>query len=731
MPTRGAGDGLKLVRDTSWDHLGIPTDRTDRIDPSLRLIASLIEARDFVQLFRRTGLWAGEGATPAQSWLPLFIEIEPTGRRATLSTLTNATIRRTGFLVKIPSAYREEMQQNRHLEVVTARFDWKKMQATRQDPLGPASIFREAVANLIRTTGVKRVTVPNPMQPCLESALADIDMPPNRTLNGRKLDGKGIVVGIIDDGCALAHRNFLVPGKNRSRIRYLWDQARTSADGGWQMVSREYGGFELPNNAINAAIASCVTPHGLIDENEVYDSLHYEIGPATHGTHVMDIAAGNGQSLIGTEGVACAADIIFVQLPTDLVEQGGPVLEDRMLDGVKYIFDRAKGPAVVNISYGGYSGPHDGSSPLASGIDALLSGRPDRAVVVSAGNGFEADCHAQGVLPIATPRSRARAAPLHWTLNAGNPTTSQLEVWYDTKARLSLSITPPGATKALKPPVMYGESFTIQRISDGALVGRIDHAGTDSGLKPNVVRIQLNSTQGEYACATGNADAAPAKTAPAPSGIWKIDLENVGDVRTTFHAWIARDDFRRVDGRLRPQQSRFDSVEAEPRHSVADLATGKLSICVGAHNTATGEMCRYSAAGPTRDGRHKPDVCAPAEETAAGGGILCATSRSGSPSRMNGTSAAAPQVAGLVALMMQYNAATGGAPLTADKIRKTIRRGSQIAEGLPPPPLRRDLYNDHQDIDPDRPAGKKQSDHFGDVTGVGKANVTESTKLLP
>ena len=90
-----------------------------------------------------------------------------------------------------------------------------------------------------------------------------------------------------------------------------------------------------------------------------------------------------------------------------------------------------------------------------------------------------------------------------------------------------------------------------------------------------------------------------------------------------------------------------------------------------AYNSATQEVCRYSACGPTRPTgghghRQKPEVCAPAEEDAAGRGILSASSRRAQPTRMNGTSASAPQVAGLVALMFQYRRYKSGAALTAD-----------------------------------------------------------------
>ena len=715
---------LKLVDDTSWNELGIDT---QRIDPGIRLVASLIDAGDATQLFRRTGMRLGADGAIKNPSLPLFLEIGPDHRAATLEELGKAKIESQGFSLSFALAYRKEVERNPRLRVMAARLAWSQRPIARPTERGRG--LRDAIASLLRQRGVTRLTLPSALQPTLEDSLGDMEMPPDRTPHGQKLTGKGVIVGVIDDGCALAHPNFLQPGTLQSRILFLWDQAGPKPPQNSQYWSDpgNFPGRELTRAKIDTALTAFAA-NGRVDEERLYEALGHDIELSAHGAHVLDIAAGNGASLMGFEGVANEADIIFVQLPRDLVEQGGAVLEDSILDGVHYVFERAAGKqAVVNISFGGYCGPHDGSSRLASGIDAQLQATPGRAVVVSAGNGFEADCHAKGTLLAGEFQERV------WLLRPEDPTSNQVEIWYEGAAQLELLLKPPGRA-ALHPAVGLNQWKVIKRTSDDQVIGWIAHehvAGAGAGS--NVIRINLGCTSGEDGsppkfAGPGNSQQgvsapppSPPLTAPVASGAWTLRLRNSGKRTANFHAWIERDDMRRRRGR-RGQQSRFRETDADAMSSVADLGTGGLVICVGAHNTATSEMCRYSACGPTRDGRPKPDLTAPAEEIATGG-VLCASARRGRPARMGGTSAAAPHVAGLVALIMQV---TDGARLTADQILRRLTDGAGNAQGKAPPPVRGLHHNTHQEVDAHR-NGRRQSDHFPAVIGGGKTNVPEST----
>jgi subtilisin family serine protease len=735
--------GYDLKWDHSWDDEGIGP--LSALDPNFCLVVSLFEALDFEQLFRRTGIRVDHDGKMRNQTLPLFLELKE--RNAAEANMLPGLLKkllRQGVNLRIAPAYFDEVANNLKLRHITGQLLLDDAEISSTSIVEVAKLMRDKLSTLIKTKEFARVSLPTPLQPCADDSLRDIDLPANRRFKASKLDGTEVIVGVIDDGCALAHPDFLIPGTHKSRIQYLWDATRADPTGGWTMHkdangNPDFDGLELTNTAIDHAINGHISG-GVIDQDKVYDYLQYPIEDLqSHGSHVTGIAAGNGRSIMGCEGVAPAADIIFVQLPTGLVEQGGPLLENSMLDGVKYIFSRAEllgkkrklpfaAPVVINISYGGYSGPHDGTSPLASGIDERLVGQFDRAVVISAGNGFEADCHAM----IQDLKPSFVSKPLRWILRPEDPTSNVLEVWYDGQAKLECSVTLPGAAGPL-PPVGLGMQAAITRNSDGRIVGWISHVGTNNGFNLNYIRIFLLPTVG-VSSTIWIPGPIPIPipiplTAPAPSGIWQVGFRNAGAANATFHAWIERDDSGKPS-RAQRQQSHFDPADADPRYTLAGAATGTYAICVGAYNTGTQEVCRYSACGPTRDPRYdrKPDVCAPAEEDVAGHGVLCTSARRAQPTRMNGTSAAAPQVAGLVALMLQYNRDSGNPPLAADDIRAKIIAGAKAAQTLPPPPPRDLLANRHQDADDTRSV--KQEDVWADLIGAGKVSVVETLKLL-
>jgi subtilisin family serine protease len=723
------------------------------LDPQLRVALSLIELGDPRQIFERTGIHlpslpSPPGQEPPPVFLPLHIEITEKLTADILKTLDELHL-------EVPKAYLDEADRNENLRNVTAR-----MKLTVRGPTVNVGALRENLRKVIADPLISRVNLATSMTPCdAEShgeTLGDFGLPVDRKVtiagNDYTVDGKGVVIGIIDDGCCYAHWNFLRDGP-ASRILYIWDQGRRLPAKGWTTPPDFPYGCELINVGmagtppIDAALVKHTNANNVIDEDAVYEEIDFrpystvEFRPfiaSTHGTHVMDIAAGNGRALFGREGVAPAADLIFVQLPPDLVAEGGPALSRCIQDGAQYIFARAKQleaalgqpvPAVVNISFGNYIGPHDGSSDIEMAFDTLLA-VPDRAIVISAGNGFAAQCHAQGRV------RHHKSASLHWLVPPFDESMNLVEIWYTGPSDVALYLTPPGATRQGPVPA-GGPRYNIFDEHNNK-VGYIDHVAALPANGDNQIQITLNATW------DGTTPLAPPVStsttgAPAPSGTWVIELEKTKASKIArFHAWIERDEPRRGDP-VRRRQSRFADDEARPGFTLAGIATGTNTIAVGAYDTATGEMAEYSACGPTRPStkrptsRRKPEICAPAAADARGRGVLSASTRFSLSTRLGGTSASAPHIAGLAALLLQLNrdvkqAQHIVAPLPIAELRRLLKEGALAGATLPGV---RPLHpNRHQAVDDHQPYKQSIVSIWKYLIGHGRAHAEQTLKRI-
>jgi len=121
------------------------------------------------------------------------------------------------------------------------------------------------------------------------------------------LEGKNILVGIIDSGIDYTHPDFRNPDGS-SRILYLWDQNQKldvlpqSAHGHDPPRPFNYG-REYKKQEIETAFKSA-DPFVLVPQRDILG----------HGTHVAGIIAGNGHASSGRYvGMAPASNILFVK----------------------------------------------------------------------------------------------------------------------------------------------------------------------------------------------------------------------------------------------------------------------------------------------------------------------------------------------------------------------------------------------------------------------------------
>ena len=232
--------------------------------------------------------------------------------------------------------------------------------------------------------------------PQLDNSVAEIQAAPaDLPDTGERLDGSGSIVGVVDFGCDFTHPNFRTADGD-TRILYLWDQndgpAPGVAIGPAPLPSVFSYGREFDAAQIDAALAyggKAFRPDYVDPEDVAFWALGYDphdnyyaeemIGGA-HGTHVLDIAAGNGRATLLNHpmgvGVAPGADIIFVQARKPASIGGRRLMSlAQVLRAVQFIFIRAAElgkPAVVNISLNSMSGPHDGTAIVDRMLDALL-----------------------------------------------------------------------------------------------------------------------------------------------------------------------------------------------------------------------------------------------------------------------------------------------------------------------------------------------------------------------
>ena len=174
--------------------------------------------------------------------------------------------------------------------------------------------------------------------------------------------GKGVIVGIVDQGLDHQHEDFKdVNGKTRV-LRY-WDH--TMPVGPTTPALYGYGQV-WDSTAINAGLCTST-------ENST-----------AHGTSVAGIAVGDGSANGSNKGIAPEADIIIVE--SNFNPNNWTLA---IADAVDYIFrvaDSLGKPAVVNLSVGTYMGSHDGNDPASEIIETLLDEKPGRIVVCAAGN---------------------------------------------------------------------------------------------------------------------------------------------------------------------------------------------------------------------------------------------------------------------------------------------------------------------------------------------------------
>jgi len=445
--------------------------------------------------------------------------------------------------------------------------------------------------------------------------------------------GRGCIVAALDFGLDFAHPNFLNPD-GTTRVVSFWHQGATYDP--TKPNEYRYGRVFSPDD-INQALQ---TPNP-------YEALGYhpaisDTGNGSHGTHTLDIAAGNGRAMGSRSGIAPKADLMFVHLSTPRLGVVGDLGDSvRMLEALDFVHRTAGDrPYVVNISVGREAGSHDATSPFEQAMHELLRMEPgtNRAICQSAGNYGSADLAVNGWLRDGEERD------LDWIVH---PTdiSPEIDAWYSGNDRFVVVLLLPDGGDTVT--VQLGEVADIRH--NGNLVGRIYHRRNDPNNRDNHIEVFLYRG--------------------APAGVWTLRL--IGDYVITgrFHAWIER----AIPG----AQSHFDNKITSRRYTLGTIATSPLVVTVGAYDAnADGQpLAHFSSCGPTRDERQdKPELLAPGVSVVAARSIpRDALRQEGLLMARSGTSMATPHVTGLIATMFE----AAGRRVSIGEIRDCLKQSSE------------------------------------------------------
>ncbi|CAD5366985.1 hypothetical protein RA210_U10599 [Rubrivivax sp. A210] len=495
---------------------------------------------------------------------------------------------------------------------------------------------------------------------------------------------RGGVIAVFDYGCPFLRAEFTNTGAGQqgsTRLAALWQQdssLRLAAP--WSRPTLMGYGGQLDGAELKAQCMQAFANQAPADETETYRKLNYlieyhdprsRIHRATHGAHVLDVAGGRPDPVSRADDDAAGeARIVFVQMPEAVVsDSSGLALGGYLLDALRYTLDAAdpKSPLVVNVSYGGTAGAHDGHSLIEEAMDDLLEQRPENfAIVVSAGNARRLGLH------VKRTAAGNKTALFRIEVAAGDHTDTFIEFWSEASAGVAYRARlPDGDWSNWIEPGGKGELRDEATTEVVAALFNRSLPSDDEFLAPSMQGPRGRRTRALALLALCPTEAPDDDDRVlATPGLWEVEARPVRPEKGSvlINAWIRRDDARAFSGRV---QTHFVGLQPDDtEHTLSDLASGLHTLVAGGFRWSDGMAVDYSSTGPRRRGQF-PLVYGLCEWDSVDPGIRAAAVRRGETLLMNGTSVAAPVVARQVYNLMA----------AASKMGKSLNR-SQLLDQL-------------------------------------------------
>ncbi len=533
---------------------------------------------------------------------------------------------------------------------------------TRVGDIYSVMIPLEHFSEFTQQTGIIYMELAHRTFPRLEEArvAAHVDQVHEGLNLSSSYSGKDVVIGILDLGFDYTHPVFTDPDGNL-RIIKSWEQ---------NINGTPPPGYNYGND---------------IDQDNLLVE-RFDASDIGHGAQVANVAGGWDHVFDGKyNGIAYECDLVFVSL---LQLAGLSGLNTGVIDGISYVFDYAESvgkPAVVNLSQGHHTGPHDGTSLTDQAIDALSG--PGRIIVGAAGN--EGD-------------------PSGFFVHFDHDFTSEREI-------LSYLVWPEGISAGETTVDIWGEAaedfgISVEIFNPNSKSLEAESALLSTSQGDQMVEGVLIDAENDTISYMGFTEINPLNNRPhmslyinstAQSDNDDVNQSNLLDndfVQLRFqgeggqvHAYAANNirnafftDLSGIGADEFIDQTRV--LGGNPNYTIGELGgTAHSIISVGAFTTKNtftntamemlgttdplGDFYFRSSRGPTHDGRIKPDISAPGNLISGAENsfntnfdVDVETDRIDKPNGGHwsytigrGTSQSSPLVAGIIALMLEVN----------------------------------------------------------------------------
>ena len=432
------------------------------------------------------------------------------------------------------------------------------------------------------------------------------------------LDGKDIVIGIVETGIDILNEEFLNE-YGRTRIKYAWDQSVNSSSGDSYAGEFPFGTY-YTEEQLNRFVE---------EGNSVLR------GEDNHGNLLASIAAGRNN------GIAVNSDLVVVKLKKAKenlkelygVRQGEAYSEADIMLAIAYILQcsyRLRKTVSILIGFGTNSGSHTGSAALEAYINniGILRGV---CVSVAGGNEGSAGHHTDGDI------EENEQAVIE--INVPEKTAFTLEIWGKAPGVYAIGMDIAGGEIIDRIPPRFDRSQIIKPIFGGGTI-YVDYFLVEGQSGDELILVRFFDT---------------------PRGLYRITLTATGTVEKQYRAWLPVSSFV-PEGLVFTNPVTWGTVTVP--------GTAVTPIVSGAYNYSDGSIYVNGSRGYTANSVVKPDLAAPGVNITGAGPY-------GTKVTGSGSSISAACAVGAAALMQQWSRDRGLSPyINGNQIRQYFIRGA-------------------------------------------------------